>query len=386
MTTIRHGRALAFVLIAILLLCLVGCGGGGGNGGENGGDDGSGGPSAIPEGTVEYTLANNVVALDSGVQTAQSSGHWQGNDPVVTVPEIADITPTSFRIVGASPDLEPGQIVVNKENEGFLRRVESVASTGDGLLVNTSDASLEELFEHASINKLTAVSEFGQIETPDYAEVIDIGTMAMPAQSKWTGQIAYFTIHVDHELASNAQGSVRLYGDLTVSVPVEFYLDIQWMTLRRMYATIGIVSNGTLGVQGSYESSVWNCNREVLLATFYGGPIPIGPVVLVPEVRLYADVDAGVTVRAEFDVCVDATLEARAGPEYKDGNFGIRTVPEDLADVLTFDVSGTFGGEVKGDLQVRPLVMRAALKLYGAAGPYVDIGCGGRPASTTKQT
>lgn len=79
MTTIRHRRALALVLIPILLLCMVGCGGGGGapaNGG--GGDDGGGGGQTT--GTVTGTVTSGGQPLSGVVVTIGTRNDTTGTD------------------------------------------------------------------------------------------------------------------------------------------------------------------------------------------------------------------------------------------------------------------------------------------------------------------
>jgi len=375
MARYRRGQLSWLLMFAALFAVIIFAGCGGGDTTDAPPDDG--GDQPIPDGTLAYQVSDQTLGLTT---TTEGRGQWAADDPLVTVEGITDVTEDSVTLQvehGNARDITEGQILVRSAADNpFIRRVEHIETTDSGFVLETSEAGIAEAFEELRVNVRTGISDFSGLQP---VEGVTLGepepALSPSASDKWAEDLVSLPMHVDIPLADDEHGEIKLTGDITAALPVEIYIECEGFAIKRFYATLGVSCTGDLRLEGSYSDTPFTYDAQVPLThPWYGPPIFVGPLVFLPEVRLTAYVKAGITIEARAQVQVSAALRAQAGPEYVAGTgWGIRTVPSNLDDVLTFQPSYDFSGRVRGDLTVVPLNMIAALKLYGAAGPRVRL-------------
>ena len=98
--------------------------------------------------TLSCGGGNNSQSPSSTAVIVQPNVRVLPSDGSVT---ISNVTPTSVTLSGKVPALSPGIVLVSGQGEGMLRKVVSVASSGNSQVVQTVTATLPEVFKQADI-------------------------------------------------------------------------------------------------------------------------------------------------------------------------------------------------------------------------------------------
>jgi len=332
----------ALILTMLLSISLLaGCGGGGGSTTTS---PAQGGPVVQP----------NVVVLPS--------------DGSVTITnQAAD----SVTLAGNVPSVVPGSVIVSGAGQGLLRKVVSTTPSGGGTIVQTQQASLEDVFQDAdiSVNKTLGPADFTSI-TPMIAglsvsHAVPHGSTARNPKDLAVSVPLTFT-HVkfprDNPAAElNGTGSITLSFDTAISIHHFQLQTVRWVPHLA----------GTLDVKLSSSASVKFAEAKVLLAHLEGKPfdVQVGPVpvVFVPKIDLYAtmggNVSAGVTLTSSASVAADA------GVEY-DQSSGWQPVTQISR---TLDLVPTLSAYASASYDFTPLRTEFTLYVYDIAGPYVAL-------------
>lgn len=276
-------------------------------------------------------------------------------DPRVRVlPAIPDmlVTPGTVELPRAAVDgLTVGDIVISQDGEGFLRAIDAVATSGDSLVLTTHDAELGDALIDADI----ATSLGGG----------KADTHQLPA--------IRFAI-TDRNLLDNPAITARI---VDASIGFEPALDLDLQIADRQLASFEMVLRGR--VTGSIDLEVVardvEVGPEIRLwesppAVFYQ---QVGPVPVVETVTTSVVLKLSAIARGQGRLRIDANaIATMAG--------GIRYTPDGGWDgVANFDV------DVDGSIPIASasldqvgvrawLAVRADVRLYGVAGPYIAVG------------
>lgn len=148
MRTHRRRTVIALALVSVMLF-VVGCHG-----------EGHTPPQAQPP-PDDGIAANGVIIPDDG--------------SVVT-----RVDEEQYTFTGDAPDITVGDIITGSANNGYLRKVTSTQNLAEGVVVQTSDASLDEVIENGSVTSTVLLDSSNMVatsglspQTVDTAYVID---------------------------------------------------------------------------------------------------------------------------------------------------------------------------------------------------------------------
>ncbi|MCK9618043.1 MAG: carboxypeptidase regulatory-like domain-containing protein [Lentimicrobiaceae bacterium] len=263
--------------------------------------------------------------------------------------------------------LKAGDIIVSgpctMAPYGFLKKIGSVNVVGNTVTLITSNSTLEEVFDKASIDfskTLTLSDLAGEPKLLKGAKFIK--------NKSTTG----FYLAIDDVVVYDDDGNtetdddqIKLNGSIDINPSFQFVMQINnnhLEMLRFLNTTEQIIE-----IEASCGKDLFDIEKEVALATFNFQPITIFigwvPVVLCPVLEIDVGGKANVSIEVSTNITQNATLEA--GLEYNNGswtkisNFQ-KTFQVDPPHVtLTADFKAYAGPQFN-------------LLLYGLAGPYVD--------------
>ncbi|MDY6876027.1 MAG: hypothetical protein SWK90_07510 [Chloroflexota bacterium] len=265
--------------------------------------------------------------------------------------------------------LSEGDIIVSDKTsiapDGFLRKVTNVSMSGDQVIVETIQATLDEAIEQGTI-------DFSTVLTPaDVGAATQREGVAL-AKARCAPAFEGFSIVIDTVLEDEdgdletTDDQIRAKGQIDFVPHFDFKVKIKDFELKQ----ITFVNRTTERVQLELETKVEivDIHRKVEIAHYSFAPqtIWVGwvPIVITPELAVYVGLDGNVSVGITTSVTQEATLTA--GLTYDNGGW---SPMDDLQNEFQFappSLSTNCGVRVYAGPQL-------SLLIYGTAGPYGEI-------------
>ena len=302
--------------------------------------------------------------------------------------------------------LEVGDVVVSAPSaaapEGYLRKVTAVRAEGSGLILETTEASLDEVFDQAELDTVFVPSgpdDIAEIETFYDGITVSLDTTESQGlnQSQLVSPQALQLNFNFNEVLFDGDGDkttvedqFRVSGDLKVapSFPTSFKVKVEWklqcikifwrictkVPSPSIYFYVGanLQENANLSVEGQVDFAQ---TREIPIGqvnfnptVFFVGPVP---VVITHQLRFFLDTNLTITARLSYEVQQSTRLHA--GLEY---NGGLRTVSGRES---TFTETLDFMGNLSAAAYFRG---RWESKIYGVYGPFAELRAGPRVSAS----
>lgn len=335
-------------------------------------DDTSDGSGEAPESRVEYRLAEEAVLLEGDALAAIVANEDDG--------ATLRFDPAAFAELG----IVEGSVIVATVGPntpvGLLRQVTSVDSSGEEVVVSTTQAALTDAFAQLDLDLYAALD----------ADEIPFGSAAGGANkdSDSGGQVVTFggpfewvvfdgdgdpATDDDRVLVSGNMGaSANYYFGLSYDLGIldsilsgDFPPDIDPTDID-LRAGFSIGASVALDVMLSGRAAL-GFEKEVPLGEKYLGAIVVGPLVFVPVVRATGVIEG--SVPGSFQIGAGATAGFGASVEYVAGD-GFRddfSAPHIETTDPTADVELGASARARIDIDV-------ALLLYGIIGPKAGLG------------
>ncbi len=288
---------------------------------------------------IETTLKPNVVLLDDD-----------------TLKLLKARAGSTFIFDSAASDLaglEAGDVIVSRSGAGFARKVTHVTVvTGTVILVETSQATLQDIIQEGTIiynKKLSAA----QVQS---SQALVDGARLLPSSPAATE----FTIEIEREI-----GGATVTGSVTFSFEPDFAFAATLHPLEvTEFKTVMHVKK-TIGLKVVVDGSLPLIDKELKLWKFIFAPIPVGPIVLVPEIEVSLKLNGEASV--EVSTGISGTEAAYVGMHYLKST-GWRTVNQygRSIDFEEPDYNGTLS--LQGGVGAEMSVM-----IFDVAGPSIEL-------------
>jgi hypothetical protein len=272
-------------------------------------------------------------------------------------------TDSSITLSGAVPSMQPGAVLVSGTGQGLLRKVVSTMSSGGNIIVQTTPATLEDVFQEAHI---AVHRDLGPGDFVASRSVKPIGSRSTPSSDPLD-----IAVNLNRTLLDHNGKKVELSGTATLKVGVDIAIDIGLTGISHARFVPNITAQLDATVTGSVEADL--LDEKVLLTTLVGEPIDIQvgfvPVVLIPEIDVYAHLQG--KVGAGLSLQSTAAVTVGAGVEYNRGS-GWRRIDSIDRTATIMPVPSLFASFTAG---VTPFSPEIGLKIEGITGPYVRCDC-----------
>lgn len=328
--------------------------------------------TATPDG---YLIPPTTKVMDAAVQSAIESVSPEG---VIT---FSHSTP-------ALEALSQGDVLVSDAVEaapyGLLRKVKSIRTEGEKIIVETEDAELIEAVHEGQVSfvkdlrpedvKTTWLHPGVTFNEPANITRTHPGAASFSPASAFRPNTFSYNIDTDFgtggriKVVGNASLEPKLEADVNISCnDKKFGICVEIPDLNFM-TRIAILENVSLAVKGdatNFNKRIEIARHEFSPLTFWIGPVP---VVFTPILRIYLRGDGLLTSKLEYAIGQKLTLAA--GFSYNSDN-GFKDLSEASFEFIkptpTFtnrvELRGVIGGEFE-------------LLLYGAIGPYASLEAG----------
>ena len=337
-----HGSRLAVFLLALAGLALGGC---------DGDDDGGGGPAAEEEGEVETIVAEGVELLPES-RTAE-----------------VEATPSALSFPAAGNESllhkQPGDILVSGTGQPFLRKIVAVRQDGDRIVVQTEQAALTESIEQGDFG---GVYSLDGCEQGDNERVCPLVGESLSAGLDLSGTVL-FEDAASGAVVRVARGTARLAPSLDVDGKVRRFRLQEFHLIARGDLEVAMVleAEASVGVSHSGEVELWESPPMTLHQCV---PVPIGciPVWETVTVSLRAGYEVSVDARVAATAGAEASTGVSAGVRYSDGRWS--AVAEESLDLTPVGPDWEVGAGLEARVYLRP---QLDVLFYSVAGPFVAL-------------
>jgi chitodextrinase len=238
---------------------------------------------------VETTLNPNVILLND--ETLKLLKARAGNT------FIFDISATDMAA------LKVGDVFISRSGKGFARKASNVSViAGSVVLIETTGATLQDIIQDGTIiyNKRLSAS---QVQS---SQALMAGARLLPSSPSATE----FTIEIEHDMASQA----KLVGSVTFSFETDFGFAASLHPPGvREFKTIMHI-NKSADLKLIVDGSLPFVDKELKIWKFTFTPIPVGPIVLVPEIEVNLKLNGEAS--AEVSTGISGSEAAYVGMHY----------------------------------------------------------------------
>ena len=273
-----------------------------------------------------------------------------------------------FTYNGNLPEIVIGDILIGEEGEGYLRKVVNVSVDGNTITTETVQATLEDVFEQATISIDTDISNTSRMSNSNgKTSGVKVNYAAEGVRVSDDGWTYNFS---NTELFNDGPLSLKVTnGSATFTPNFRFDTDYEngsatFMEFKTENSNFNINCNLLLNASSSHtfsgEEEIVDTDKTINVLV---GGIPV-PVVI--NVKLVASLSG--TIDAEFNATSgfnnDYTLNA--GVKY-DGSWSNNFSMNQNFNAYPLEMEGVVG--LSQNLTITP---RVSLKFYGVVGPYCE--------------
>ena len=335
------GAVLLRVFIPVIAVAVVGC------------TDGS--SDEFTGTTLDYELAATTVVVDQNTSASVVSVGEDGSIVVEAGSDLGGQVSTGTVLLFQRSDVTPN---------GLLRKVTSVSTDGDRLVLTTEQATLEDAFDefHLVMNE-TVESSSSALQMRSAIPGVTHKRIGGSGSVTYTDKVDFDkTVLYDHDGNKKTTGDqVVLDGSLSFSFGIRMEVDIGWGGLKEFAYTPVLKQKAQVEV--STTLAKWSEEEEIVVATF---AVPFTAWVVPMLFNL--DIVIGAEGRLEARLSTGMSLEASAdsGVLYKDGKWSLTggTRVDFDYDPPTLDASASLKGYVG---------LRGELLICGVVGPELTI-------------
>ena len=248
--------------------------------------------------------------------------------------------------------------------EGFLRKVVSISANGDQRVVVTEPATLEDAFESISVNAAQ------QLTSANVQNLTDMTGVTLLSEPSLKG-LGDFEFALNDAVLYDNDGNLSTKGDqivanglLSVSPDIEFRIRIENGSLEELYYT------STMSVSTGFTvSSKISLNMPLvetkLIPTIPLGAVPVGPLVLTPELDLIAGITGSVFTGISATITNTTSFTA-----------GLWQINHETRDLNNFTSNFSFSPlSFQSGLSFKAYIgPKVSVKIYGVVGGYVKPG------------
>ena len=296
-----------------------------------------------------------------------------------TVQQLKSISPDGavFTFRQSTPQLEtlrPGDVIVGDVSaiapNGYLRKVTSISTSGDKVLLNTEPTVLEDAIQQGQLS-INHTLKPEDIQTSQNAQGVTL--LHLPDSTNdfsFVYELEDVVLFDEDNNLSTTDDQIIANGSITVEEGFRFDWMIKDWELKRLEFIQYQTETASLQIEHRAVQASYTKEKEIARHYFAPFTILVGvvpwvlPVVIAPVLTVNVGVDGRVYVGIASSVTQQASLST--GLRYADGRWN---KIDDFSNTFQFEPPTlSAGASLKGYAGVR-----LALMLYGVAGPHGDI-------------
>jgi len=267
-------------------------------------------------------------------------------------------------------DIKPGEVIASAPTPllpyGLLRKVVTVTTVQNQLVVETTSATLDEALQQGELHVT-------QVLSPSQTTRAEIGNGVVVTERSPQTQAAtvYFEIkdvvlYDDDGNSNTTNDQVLANGSIEVTPILNFDMQVKDFQLKHLYFAVDTQEKVKIEIES--KITLVKLKKEKELARYPLTPITVFvgllPVVFTPILLLTVGVDGDVHVSLKTSVTQEASL--KGGMQYSNGTWG--PVSQYTNQFQYQPPTLSAGGELKGYAGPRFQIL-----LYGVVGPQIKI-------------
>ncbi len=257
--------------------------------------------------------------------------------------------------------------ITRQTPEGLLRRVAAVSTTGEGVSVDTEEATMEEAFEELDLeveDHPLPYEEMASYDTALQGLTVRRAPLTIGGSRTSSFEIGFDgTVLYDHDgNKSTTNDQVVADGSISFSLSFQLKAKIGWFKLKYLKAGAAVRQDGNLTIRSTLIGPSFQ--KEVVLGKMNFASFSIGPVVVTPQLEFI--LGAMGELKVEVVTSLSEHVGAEAGAIYQNGHWTAYSSKDQGWEFQPPTL--TASAQLKA--YIGP---RVNLKLYGVAGPYAQV-------------
>ncbi len=268
-----------------------------------------------------------------------------------------------------APNIKTNDIIVGDQDQGYLRKVISVNDNGNTLTLQTSQATLDDVFNNATIEFSTDISESSKMSNKK-GNTIQVNYLKNGITLKndgldynFSNTVLYQEPNLTFEIT---RGSARFDPDFSFKADYSIFSGLNFLDFKTQNASLNIDCDLALNITGGISLPEFSTTLADFDKNIYFLVAGV-PVVVTVNTQLVAELNASVDANIINTYSWSNNYKLNTGVRYENdnwtGNFDVE--PE----LLLNDID--FGGQVNiaQNLTITP---RVSVKFYRVVGPYCE--------------
>ena len=260
--------------------------------------------------------------------------------------------------------IEEGSVLIDGISDaapfGYLRKVISKREVNGQIIIETEQASLNEVFEELDY-------EFNS-DTAGTLEIYEMETIDGVALKKSTGTLLGFDVDFTKDVIRSGDDFINVSGSALLELSYNFGLSFSLLDGVTYFKTsVEVEQSNSLNV--TVSTAYDGLNEDITLAKVTFNPwitwVGFIPLVFVPEVELKLSVDG--YIYASSSAWFEESYHGELGMKYTDDD-GVTAIIDSDFDIDYAPPSLDVNAGLKAAIGPE-----AKLKLYGVAGPFVNV-------------
>ena len=272
----------------------------------------------------------------------------------------------TFTDNGNLPEFKEGDIIVGNLGYGYMRKITSISTQGDDIVLTTSQATLEEVIENCNIqDEIQLTLDKAIYKGKEYpAKVVFLAEGASISEKGGINLSGF-------QIFSGTYGGVDVtaqidQGSITFEPVFTREIEIRMFKLKHLRLSSGGDLDFTCDASVMVNAPV-SFEKDKLVAQIYFGPFPFGPVPVYIVLSFNAGINANLNITGSIGSGFDTEAYLEYGADYTDSQW--TTIWEKSFDSNSHGVTWDLSGETNSKVYVSPEV---GLLVAGVAGPYME--------------
>jgi uncharacterized protein (TIGR02145 family) len=272
----------------------------------------------------------------------------------------------TFTDNGNLPEFNEGDIIVSNSGYGYIRKITSISTQGDNIVLTTSQATLEEVIENCNIkDEIQLTLSKAIYKGKEYPAKVVFLAKGAKISEKGGINLSGFQIFSGNYGGADVNAQID-QGSINFEPVLTREIEIRMFKLKHLRLSSGGDLDFTCDASIVVDAPV-SIEKEKLIAQIYFGPFPFGPVPVFVVLSFNAGINANLDITGSIGSGFDTEAYLEYGADYTNSQWS--TIWEKSFKNNSHGVTWDLSGETDSKVYVSPEV---GFLVAGVAGPYME--------------
>ena len=305
-----------------------------------------------------YSLKENVVIINP--------------DELELISNSTELENGIYRYVGEQGEIEVGSVIIGNQGDGYLRKVISILASNDTLVLETQQATMEDVFDDFYLQDEIIITLDQNKKSMQGGKPVPLDVLYLPPGAKYrssgigidlSGTVIYSDDYIEVGIE---EGSINFEPKIEREFDFKKILGVPvGLNSMRLVASGAIDADMNFYVQCTQQIEY---AKSILIGTF-GVIVPVGPIPVTVTLNFYLGFNANMEAEIYTTAGYSSDYQVAFGAQYnRDANPEWQAIWERDADFIPNEPTFSFSGEFTEKTYIKP---ELSVKIAGVAGTYI---------------